>query len=66
MIRVLRKSTFATWLHGADYQAGHFGKYMNNYPDTEHPAWPGSLVRLERTLSRGGSGRTTIRGARGP
>jgi N-acetylglucosamine-6-sulfatase len=27
------KSTIATWLNGAGYQTGLFGKYMNNYTD---------------------------------
>jgi N-acetylglucosamine-6-sulfatase len=29
--RGLHRSTFATWLNGAGYQTGHFGKVMNNY-----------------------------------
>ena len=29
----LHRSTIATWLNGADYQTGLFGKYMNNYRD---------------------------------
>jgi N-acetylglucosamine-6-sulfatase len=36
----LEDSTVATWLHGAGYQTGLFGKYMNNYrAQTIPPGW---------------------------
>src|ERR671916_159244 len=38
--RDLHQSTFATWLNGAGYQTGHFGKVMNNYRErTIPPGW---------------------------
>jgi N-acetylglucosamine-6-sulfatase len=36
------RSTYATWLHNADYTTGYFGKYMNGYekfPNFEPPGW---------------------------
>jgi N-acetylglucosamine-6-sulfatase len=35
--RDLHRSTFATWLHDAGYQTGHFGKVMNNYRERGIP-----------------------------
>jgi N-acetylglucosamine-6-sulfatase len=35
--RAEHKSTIATWLNGAGYQTGLFGKYMNNYTDPLFP-----------------------------
>jgi arylsulfatase A-like enzyme len=36
----LEDNTVATWLHGAGYQTGLFGKYMNNYrAQTIPPGW---------------------------
>src|SRR5215204_2697765 len=32
-----QRSTIATWLNGAGYQTGLFGKYMNNYTDQGIP-----------------------------
>jgi len=32
-----QRSTIATWLNGAGYQTGLFGKYMNNYTDRGIP-----------------------------
>ncbi len=38
--RDLHQSTMATWLDGANYQTGHFGKVMNNYRErTVPPGW---------------------------
>src|SRR5215211_5728463 len=38
--RGLQRSTVATWLHGAGYRTGLFGKYMNNYQErTIPPGW---------------------------
>ena len=59
-------STLATWLDGAGYETGLFGKYLNNYPLRPrrrlHPAGLGPLVgvharrrvlRLRRSISDG-------------
>jgi arylsulfatase A-like enzyme len=47
--RGMEDSNVATWLHGAGYQTGLFGKYMNNYTSLDIPpgwdrwyAWNGS------------------------
>lgn len=39
--RGLEGSTYATWLDGAGYETGYFGKYMNGYADPERvpPGW---------------------------
>ena len=43
----LHQSTVATWLNGAGYRTGYFGKYMNEY-DTTYvpPGWNKWFVRV--------------------
>lgn len=56
----LHRSTVATWLDGAGYQTGLFGKYINNYQDTVIPpgwdrwyAWNGPKMGWDSVNDQG-------------
>ena len=62
----LHRSTVATWLDGAGYRTGLFGKYMNNYQDMVIPpgwdrwyAWNGPKMGWDSVNDQGTQRRMT-------